>query len=127
MKYEQYEQCMKEGIDISSVVNDYIHLLHDHNSDQQFEDILRRLLPCQIRKCRMYRRNYRDRNEEKRHNNKQDDLMDVVIEDILTKIHCYFMHTDVGHRLAMREKTEIQRSKGGEEDKHKDEYYLRYI
>eukprot|EP01084_Bolivina_argentea_P065303 119028_1 len=89
--------------DINLLVNDYIHLMQQHDQDEQFEEILKLLGTCDISSCVAFKRNYRNRNLKNNDNNK--DCEENACRQIIDKIHCYYCHCfDVGHRLSIKEK-----------------------
>eukprot|EP01083_Nonionella_stella_P118359 353314_1 len=109
-KYNEYHLQMKgtmkiiDGIDISETTDDFIHLIHKHDNGEAFEFILSKLPQCNIKICRGFSRNYRDRT--KCDNTKHDCGINL---GILDKIHCYFAHSyDIGHRLNTHEAKEIE-------------------
>ena len=67
-KYESDEKAnnddMIENIHIGLTMDDYLHLLHCHDTDEEFEYIFNKLPDCDISKCNGYRRNYRDRSKD---------------------------------------------------------------
>eukprot|EP01084_Bolivina_argentea_P251881 422627_1 len=89
------------NIDISSILNDFLHVLnlcskHDHN----FEIIADYFGYCDAQKCNKLKRNHRNRN-----NTELNDKANTVRLQILDKIHCYFAHSfDIGYRLTVQER-----------------------
>eukprot|EP01084_Bolivina_argentea_P262995 444985_1 len=88
---------------IETLLNDYIHLLHRHNDDDHFSTIFNSLGDCNIDNCMMFKRNYRNRNDEQQANlriNNSIVTQDIVYCQILDKMHCCFYHCyDIGNRL----------------------------
>eukprot|EP01084_Bolivina_argentea_P071629 130175_1 len=92
-----------DDINIKNALDDYLHLLHEHDNDEDFEVIVNTLQCCNIRQCSGFKRNGRDRSK----NDANEENANMALE-ILDKIHCYFMHSyDVGYRLTVDEKTKI--------------------
>eukprot|EP01084_Bolivina_argentea_P189769 326278_1 len=99
-----------DDYDNSSLLNDFHHLLFNH--DNQLEDIydnLTQFQKCNASNCFIMRRNYRNR---ERNNGIRlrkmyfnlDDKYDLVQQQLLDKIHCYFYHSlDTGYRLSKDE------------------------
>eukprot|EP01084_Bolivina_argentea_P266214 451465_1 len=83
------DKCLIE-MNISEVINDYLHLFQSHNESDQFECIMKQLKHCNISTCQSFRRHNRDRN-----NNFDQKYTDVRTQ-ILDKIHCYYYHITVG-------------------------------
>eukprot|EP01084_Bolivina_argentea_P223905 378726_1 len=50
---------------INDILNSYIHLIHQHNTDHEFEFIAACLDDCGLTKCQKFLRNHRDRNRQK--------------------------------------------------------------
>eukprot|EP01084_Bolivina_argentea_P271050 461074_1 len=74
------------------ILNDFLHLLEAHDTDEDFEYIYKKLKQCNILQCNIFARNYRNRQQTKH----------IAHElDIFDKIHCYFYHShDIGHRTS---------------------------
>eukprot|EP01084_Bolivina_argentea_P055304 101403_1 len=90
-----------DDINILQVLNNYIHLLNNHDNDKQFEEIVNKFNDCNIKKCKAFRRNNRNRNVSSNEIKKYDH--NEIIQ-ILDKIHCYFCHCyDIGNRLLTTE------------------------
>eukprot|EP01084_Bolivina_argentea_P160440 279389_1 len=87
-----------------NAINDYHHILDVHlniDDDMQFKLIYDKMikdeqLRCDINKCSIYKRNNRERENEKI---KCDENIMVYV-DIMDSIHCYFLHSiDTGFRI----------------------------
>ena len=88
----------KKNLNILEILNDFLHLIAYHNTDDEFEFISNKLEFCDINKCAKFMRNQRDRNK----------TNCSLIESIIDKIHCYYSHSfDIGYRLNSVEKREI--------------------
>eukprot|EP01084_Bolivina_argentea_P296006 509751_1 len=111
-------------VDIEEILNCYLHLLSQHNDDEQYEQIYHRIIkligaPCVIQKCKMFSRNHRDRNgEQNRYYQlmkqlyKSDDHRDIVHQQIMDKIHCYCLHSyDRGYKISSSDKMTIKNTK----------------
>eukprot|EP01084_Bolivina_argentea_P144232 253119_1 len=104
--------------DLGIVLNSFHHLLCEHNSDEQFEEIQSILGECDIFECNQFQRNQRDRNKEE---NKVS-----FVDDIIDKIHCHFYHAqDIGFRLTKKERTQIETHVN--EQKYEDDLSLNRI
>eukprot|EP01084_Bolivina_argentea_P115545 205457_1 len=102
---EEYDKILvNDTIDISHIIDHYIHLQDWHDSDEEFEFILKLLGECKISKCIKFQRNYRNRSEFKQHNEMKLDTHQMAIIQILDKMHCYFCHTiDIGNRISIND------------------------
>eukprot|EP01084_Bolivina_argentea_P052282 96033_1 len=88
-----------DKINILSALNNYVHLLDQHATDEEFEYISNALGVCDIKTCNAFRRNYRDRNQ------KEKIDPNITYLQILDKMHCFFVHSlDIGHRLSLKDK-----------------------
>eukprot|EP01084_Bolivina_argentea_P281212 481108_1 len=93
-------------INMTEVLNDYLHLIDQHNDDKQFEYIVKAFGVCDIRQCGKFRRNNRNRNISNTEEQKQKQNKSSI--GILDKIHCHICHCyDIGNRLTIKEKTII--------------------
>eukprot|EP01084_Bolivina_argentea_P016469 30823_1 len=100
---------------VELLLNNYLHFIHCHNKDEDFEFIVNKLSSCDINNCTIFTRN--NRNRFTTDTVDYDDDIDihypteVLYCDIMDKIHCYFHHCfDIGNRLTINEKRR-QRSK----------------
>eukprot|EP01083_Nonionella_stella_P260606 888355_1 len=106
----------KEKFDIVSTINDANHLLFSHSTEfepihQIFKEKSNNNQTCDLSKCLMTRRNYRDRSKI----TSREDLLsqmysgdDVVTEQILDSVHCHWFHTfDIGYKLTKSETQDI--------------------
>eukprot|EP01083_Nonionella_stella_P087450 243317_1 len=109
--YSQYNNEQKktfdfdvfDAINTAQILDDYIHLLHHHDDDVQFQFIFKTLPQCNMAKCTGLRRNHRNRCQSK--SNTHESTINL---EILDKIHCYFIHSyDVGYRLTADEREKI--------------------
>ena len=116
----------------AKIMSDYHHLLNEHlnediissmTSNSQFKHVHTKLLhenklQCDINKCKMYRRNQRDRNV-----SSEDNAEEITVGmDILDCIHCYFIHSvDDGIRFI----DNIHEAKKAESDDESNEYFDR--
>eukprot|EP01084_Bolivina_argentea_P303272 523565_1 len=80
---------------ILDAINDYLHLLHQHHTDEQFEYITGRLGVCNIVQCKIFSRKIRDIQK----------ASNADINHILDKMHCYFCHSsDIGNRMTPKDR-----------------------
>eukprot|EP01084_Bolivina_argentea_P178651 308771_1 len=120
---EKYGNCIAQKMEIAQVfdekqtivstLNDFHHLLNIHESVQEFEYIYKNMKgdSCQLSDCLMMRRTHRDRCNSKELSELyfQHDSKDIVTQQILDKIHCYYSHSfDIGHRLLERDISHIR-------------------
>eukprot|EP01084_Bolivina_argentea_P056536 103453_1 len=109
--FEQFTQVMRKyrnacdldynNMNVTSLIDDYIHLMEEHGEDEQFEHVIHSLGQCNISKCNKFQRNYRDKTTTRTTN---DPKQQCVVE-ILDKMHCYFYHCiDIGHRTTTAER-----------------------
>eukprot|EP01084_Bolivina_argentea_P067285 122556_1 len=83
-------------------INDFLHLLHHCNDDSSFFHINSEIkLDCDIKICNAFKRNYRDRTNHAIITALSQDTQDVVTQQILDKVHCYYIHTcHMGYRVS---------------------------
>eukprot|EP01084_Bolivina_argentea_P264145 447336_1 len=120
-KKRKMNDIFNDNYDSVSVVNDFHHLL-DFHADQ-FEQIYNILveqcnngIPCTVSNCIMMHRNCRDRNmlrsndaELNRLYFNQSNINDIINQQLLDTIHCYYAHSfDVGHKLSQEQKQTIE-------------------
>eukprot|EP01084_Bolivina_argentea_P170686 295782_1 len=132
---QQFSETMKkynnsfgnQNINILSVLNNFLHLLENHNDDDQFEIISDMLPKCnctETAKCAAFQRNYRNRVKLTDDNKKRDSIykhnsQNVLTCQILDKIHCYYMHSyDIGIKLKHAEKLSLQHVAYDDESKN---------
>eukprot|EP01084_Bolivina_argentea_P009388 17539_1 len=117
-----------DNINRIQVVNDFLHLINCHNSDEQFEYIFNELGHCDISKCKRFRRNNRNRAilndvaEPLHYQNKEN----IVWYQIMDKIHCHFQHCyDIGNRLFIKDQITVNEFDINEnENKSPDQYLI---
>eukprot|EP01084_Bolivina_argentea_P264337 447738_1 len=83
-------QDMFDEFNILDILNNYLHLMQHHNSDDAFEIITESLSTCNIKACYSIRRSYRHRRKFDDNESSQHNIS--VNCQILDKIHCYYMH-----------------------------------
>eukprot|EP01084_Bolivina_argentea_P207850 354546_1 len=94
---------------LRSLVDDYMHLIHYHSTDEDFEWIFKKLKPCNIVECQKIRRNQRD--TDRIENDVCLNTVNMMYQNIYDKIHCHFCHCyDVGHRLSSEDKILVENS-----------------
>eukprot|EP01083_Nonionella_stella_P251393 867404_1 len=94
-------------INMVEFIDDYLHLIYQHDNDEDFDFIVCELdgHNCDIMNCKMHRRNYRNRSNDKDDDHQHMDVNEAVYVDIMDTAHCYFVHCyDVGKRLTRSEK-----------------------
>eukprot|EP01084_Bolivina_argentea_P226396 382442_1 len=98
--------------DCTLLLNDFHHLLFNHKD--QFQDVYHLLIEktnhgniCNTANCHMMTRNYRDRDEFKYCYIGNDNMGDIVQQQLLDKIHCYYFHSfDIFFQTKHEEKKE---------------------
>eukprot|EP01084_Bolivina_argentea_P319130 553545_1 len=108
---------------LTNVVNDYLHLLHEHNDDEQFQFIVDYLGYCDIASCVKIKRHYRNRNIIDNTDCKvQKKYMYDVVINFMDKMHCYFQHCyDIGNRISIHEKSKIYAILNEMKQEHNDD------
>eukprot|EP01084_Bolivina_argentea_P319670 554467_1 len=81
---------------MKTILNNFLCLSTDHNTDTEFEYIYTQLnAQCNIYNCKRFKRNYRNRSDEK-----QQQYTETLEQQIIDKIHCFYCHSfDIGYRL----------------------------
>eukprot|EP01084_Bolivina_argentea_P253102 425044_1 len=105
--YDKYKQQSNNveinAINMTETLDMYLHLLYQHNEDEEFEYIANVLSYCNAINCPVMNRLYRDRGND---DNKQNYNSNVEILDI---IHCYFTHSyHMGYRLNKNDREIIE-------------------
>eukprot|EP01084_Bolivina_argentea_P227508 384218_1 len=101
LKSNNIKLKQKEMVEI---INDYHHLLSNHNSSKDFDFVVKSLAYCDAATCKKFQSNYRDRNSVHCNKTKSEDKHELAFVEILNKIHCYFYHSvDIGNKLSLRE------------------------
>eukprot|EP01084_Bolivina_argentea_P095037 170864_1 len=86
---------------LTPLVNHYIHLLLEHNDDNDFQYIMNKFGDCDINTCKAFRRNYENKSVDD--SKIAPDAMTRVQCEILDKIHCFYAHSiHTGNRLLNR-------------------------
>eukprot|EP01084_Bolivina_argentea_P236035 397001_1 len=152
IKQQQFESKVYHELNIMDVnydetcndvnlLNDFIHLLSYHLDD--FENIYNTFChngSCDLENCISIRRNQRDRSNLVQNEhllNKlyfNDQNIAQVREQILDRIHCYFLHTfDIGYRFTENERQLIISDNGQDDakddskDEHVDKHVDKYV
>eukprot|EP01084_Bolivina_argentea_P105623 189158_1 len=101
-------------INISSILNDFLYIMYQLQATDEFEYVYNQMGGyCDCNECDAFTRNYRHRNEQQQY--KYQCLNDIVICQIMDKIHCYFSHCfDLGYKLTEADITMVN------EDQKKD-------
>eukprot|EP01084_Bolivina_argentea_P048164 88752_1 len=95
------EKC----IAVSELLDDYNHLLFNHNDDEQFEIILNMFGYCNIITCNTFIRHHQYRNRKY----EQLEPNEVATQQIIDKIHCFYYHSfDLGNRLTIKEQIDLK-------------------
>eukprot|EP01084_Bolivina_argentea_P215687 366243_1 len=114
MKYNKHCEEISNDIDNSKllqIVNDYLHLLHEHDNNDQINYIVDKLGECDVSQCKLFSRNYT-----KRINNTETYACTVAYS-VIDKIHCYFQHCyDTGNRLSPEDQMQLDKCMNDEKD-----------
>eukprot|EP01084_Bolivina_argentea_P053493 98212_1 len=100
-----------ETVEIQLLLNDYHHLLQEHSSNKEFEQIALLLGQCNTSKCLKLQRTYRNRSveDEIKIEYSQSCSKTTARCQILDKIHTHFYHCyDMGYKLRQKERNKIQ-------------------
>eukprot|EP01084_Bolivina_argentea_P193311 331668_1 len=110
----QYFQETNKTIlqDYTSILKTYLNntIEHNHIVFEQIYNIMSKQIQCDIKNCKQYSRNNRDRAKEsvKSNNDKNNQFKAIFYTDLLDTIHCYFMHSyDIGFRMKYSELKDI--------------------
>ena len=106
---EMILEFYEEGKEKIGLVNDFNHLLTCHSSE--FEDVYNLLVariydgkPCDLKQCESIKKNQRDRNKECTDLYHSTENNEIVLQQLLDRIHCYFLHTfDIGYKTTKEE------------------------
>eukprot|EP01084_Bolivina_argentea_P058117 106124_1 len=92
---EQKSDIVVDSTKICNLLDDYIHLLYQHDTDKEFQFVADNLPKCESSiQCNGYIRNYRNRRAVHR------SVQETIYVQLLDKIHCYFVHSnDIGYRI----------------------------
>ena len=115
----EYINELSQSYNNKQLLNDYIHLINHHHTNQDFEDVYNFFIsnmsdnkPCNVTSCNNVMRNIRDRSNDRDTNinmelYQSNESREINTQQILDKIHCYWLHTiDFGYRLNKRERDE---------------------
>eukprot|EP01083_Nonionella_stella_P020337 56397_1 len=104
-----------------TVLDHYLHLLHKHNSDGEYESITNLLSHCDISKCKSFQRIYRKTSDD-------DELCRSVDDQIIDKIHCFYCHSfDIGYRLRSSEKQYLRNTINDQKHNDDDAFNTTYL
>eukprot|EP01084_Bolivina_argentea_P041767 77102_1 len=137
-KMKEYQNIGDAALNIDKqkmidFMNHFLHLMHNHSDDRQFELIVTKLGLCNVAECDIFRRNYRDRIETVTEitetvNTNTITVFCKIYQSIMDKMHCYFQHCyDIGNRLTVNEREFINDvscdQKQSENVDNNDEYF----
>eukprot|EP01084_Bolivina_argentea_P159409 277624_1 len=99
--YDKNDTLSLEKMDINILINDFLHILADHKTDDEFEYIYTALGgSCDVTKCNMLKRNV-NRANVSCNDNSTHTLMRASHCQILDKIHTFYRHCyDLGCKLS---------------------------
>eukprot|EP01084_Bolivina_argentea_P000095 172_1 len=102
--HENQLDYIMDNAKIRETLNDYAHLIMQHDTDEEFEFIANQFGICDLEKCPIFKRNNRNRDSLGENDRVQLQHKHLARNQILDKIHCYFAHCyDIGNRLSMEE------------------------
>eukprot|EP01084_Bolivina_argentea_P271793 462548_1 len=79
-------------VNILHTLDDYLHLMNNHDDDIQFKELVNKFKHCDIKTCTAFRRQ----------NQEYVNTLNTAVMEILDKIHCYICHCyDTGSRLSI--------------------------
>eukprot|EP01084_Bolivina_argentea_P238882 401370_1 len=107
---KQLDNKMFDELKILPILDSFLHLKDEHDSEEQFEWIYNSLTNCDINKCDSFRRNFRDRSEQSEKNDHKLGSHQTIKLEIVDKIHCYYYHSyNIGHRLRAQETINVHK------------------
>eukprot|EP01084_Bolivina_argentea_P293887 505572_1 len=111
------------------ILNDYLHLLQQHDNGFKFQTIFNYLSCCDIKSCAITERYNRNRIPFTDSGNETSDGC-MLAFSIMDKMHFYFHHSyDVGNRLSVEEQTVIDKISNEnkyDHDEHYDQHMLNH-
>eukprot|EP01084_Bolivina_argentea_P172960 299573_1 len=114
---KNYSQDTWDNVDMSQIVNDFLHLIYIHDDDQQFEFIVNKLGFCNLSECKKFTRHYINRSK-----SVSCSVIDFH-EQIMDKIHCYYHHSyDIGYRLSRKDRSTIYLHESKIDDEKNDQF-----
>eukprot|EP01084_Bolivina_argentea_P237137 398636_1 len=101
---QKIDTSIIDTLNISQILDDYLHLMQHHDEDKQFDFISSILSQCKISTCNGFKRNHFDRFNNINYINSSNSTL-----QILDKIHSYFCHSyDIGLRLTTKQLQNIE-------------------
>eukprot|EP01084_Bolivina_argentea_P020585 38277_1 len=127
----EYIEGLGNTYNNSALLNDYIHLLNEHNSNEDFEYVYKCFISemtdiCDVMTCNFFCRYQRDRSRDYEANVRDQlyntsDTKEITTQQIIDKIHCYWLHTfDLAYKLTSEE-IETMSSNANTDTKNDDE------
>eukprot|EP01084_Bolivina_argentea_P270149 459304_1 len=121
----QYESVTTFANDITTTLNDYIHIVNYHNNNLQdvYNQFTLNKCECDLNTCIALKRNLRERMNQKydTKSNDDNDSINRVIMDIMDQIHSYLYHSfDTGYRLTKEEKNILLKAATDSDEKNND-------
>eukprot|EP01084_Bolivina_argentea_P225876 381626_1 len=108
-QYESSNVGITQVLNIQDTLNHFLHLMDNHNSNHDFEYVYTMLGgSCCILNCNKFKRNYRQRND----NKTLYPTGNKLYCQIMDKIHCFYRHSfDIGYRLRSKHEVLLNRAK----------------
>ena len=120
------------------LLNDFNHILYYHcNQHNEIEEICKNIVrkfitnnsECSLMECLCIKRNHRNKTLQNENglyfvDNNDDQIKEIVTQQILDKIHCFYQHTfDIGYRLNSNERLKINQVQNEEIAQNKSVLY----
>eukprot|EP01083_Nonionella_stella_P309036 1092889_1 len=119
-RYDQAIDYLQHNHNLTEIIDKFIHVSNVHSDDDQFELFVNMLGPCVIKESKK-ECDVLNRHHQNTHTN-------PAYEQILDKIHCYFMHSyDVGNRLRKHEKDLIRSRTEHKRNQNDNEFENRQV
>eukprot|EP01084_Bolivina_argentea_P097319 174963_1 len=124
------KQLMCSGMDQQNSVDlmdNFLHLLEFHTSNEEFELIYDELGGfCDLKTCNMFSINHRNRfDDDFKQSGFNSIMQEKVFEEIQSKIHCFYRHSfDIGYRLNGKEMLQISENNDLKDNNETDMHTL---
>eukprot|EP01084_Bolivina_argentea_P170994 296264_1 len=91
-----------DTIDMKTVLDNFLHLMNAHDTDEEYEKVMNELPSCKLGKCQIIKQHFRSHESELCETNRH------ICYDLLNKIHCFYKHSiDTGNRLSITVKSKL--------------------
>eukprot|EP01083_Nonionella_stella_P050586 134521_1 len=102
-----------DSIDIQDVLNNFIHLITEHDDAQSFESIYYRFGGyCDLENCDTFKRHHQKHyNISRTSESDTDEHVAIAFAQILDTMHCYIHHSyDIGYRLTCHQRQSLKKN-----------------